>query len=160
MQQLAAGMAQVPGKELFKPSPEKIAQTARAESEIFRVLVQAASSLNIDDLSERFQEIIEMAVNLEGIFLASRAVFEVDWLHGRQTTLFNGVEMTTVPYQTEDSASKTVLFLCRPLLKKTGNMEGQFYDVSNVLMKAGAVCEEPVSCDNDSNASFKTAVAI
>jgi hypothetical protein len=160
MQKLTTWMAQVPVEGFFEPSPQKITQIARTESEVFHALAQDAPGFNIDDLSKRLHEIIEMAANIEGVFLASRAVFEVDWLHGKQSPLFNEDEMTAVPYPRKDAASKKVYFICRPLLRKTGNMEGHHYDVSHVLVKAGAVFEEPASCDNGSNTYTKTVFAI
>lgn len=87
------------------------------------------------------EQIIHDAVKLEAIFSASKAIFEVDWMVQTGNLEFKKNEMEAASSYDESLAGAKVLYICRPLLRKIGNVDGKFYDSSQVLVKAGAVCQ-------------------
>lgn len=132
----------MPATGCIKPCVAKINGIAHTESEILTYLIKSPPATLEDHIFKFFKEIIYDAAMLEGAFVASRAIFEAEWPFLNGDTSFNAEEIESSAVSKATAARKFAPFAYQPLLRKTGNVDGQFYETSKVLVKAAVLYQE------------------
>lgn len=96
-------------------------------------------------LDEELTEILEIALELKGIFMQSMAIFSLSWPSvphdSTETVTYDEEQMDPERVRTELSEHSSVEFFISPGLVKRGNAGGRNYDKCNVLVKASVVCD-------------------
>ena len=93
---------------------------------------------------DEIKAIIECAVELDQIFMSSKAIFQVHWKDESQNPSmrprFNSEAMDAVCHDKELSPRSRVVVTLSPFLYKLGNADGQNYDCRMLLAKAYVAC--------------------
>ncbi|KAH7273993.1 hypothetical protein B0J15DRAFT_541926 [Fusarium solani] len=106
---------------------------------------QNSNSDRAQKVSDEIRVIVECAVELDQIFMCSKALFQIHWKdHGQDHSKrqrYNSSIMEAVGYETELSSESIVKMVISPFLYKAGNADGQNYESSMLLIKADVVCD-------------------
>ncbi|KAI8684418.1 hypothetical protein NCS57_00107900 [Fusarium keratoplasticum] len=98
----------------------------------------------VDKVKDEISVIIECAVELDQMFMCSKALFRVHWKDQQQShskcQRFNLSTMDPLSYENELSSESIVEMVISPFLSKAGNADGQNYESSMLLVKASVVC--------------------
>ncbi|RMJ06807.1 hypothetical protein CDV36_013592 [Fusarium kuroshium] len=93
---------------------------------------------------DEIKAIIENAIELDQIFMGSKAIFQIHWKDESQNPLmrrrFNPETMQVICHEKELSSRSLVKIHVSPFLYKIGNADGQNYDCRMLLAKASVVC--------------------
>lgn len=93
---------------------------------------------------DEIKAIIEGAVELDQVFMSSKAIFQVHWKDESQKPAirfrFNSEAMDAVCHNKDLSPRSRVVMTLSPFLYKLGNADGQNYDCRMLLAKASVVC--------------------
>ncbi|WAO83897.1 Hypothetical protein NCS54_00109800 [Fusarium falciforme] len=106
---------------------------------------QNASSDMAEKVNDEIKVIVECAVELDQMFMCSKALFQLHWKdhcqdHSKRQR-YNSSSMDVVGYETEPSSESIVKMVISPFLYKAGNADGQNYESSMLLIKADVVCD-------------------
>ncbi|KAI8286181.1 hypothetical protein K4K56_008951 [Colletotrichum sp. SAR 10_98] len=99
----------------------------------------------VDKLEKGLQKVLHDAVQLQAIFISSKAQFDVDWLvrpsRGRDV-YYRPESMESEGHEKEPlDRGSIVLFHLSPSLVKQGTADGDSYDQSIRLTKARVICD-------------------
>ncbi|KAJ5018031.1 hypothetical protein K4K57_006607 [Colletotrichum sp. SAR 10_99] len=99
----------------------------------------------VDKLEKGLQKVLHDAVQLQAIFMSSKAQFDVDWLvrpsRGRDV-YYRPESMESEGHEKEPlDRGSIVLFHLSPSLVKQGTADGDSYDQSIRLTKARVICD-------------------
>lgn len=93
---------------------------------------------------DEIKAITEEAIELDQIFMSSKAIFQVHWKDESQNPSmrhrFNSEAMDAVCHNKDLSPGSMVIMILSPFLYKLGNADGQNYDCRMLLAKASVVC--------------------
>ncbi|RTE70991.1 hypothetical protein BHE90_014612 [Fusarium euwallaceae] len=94
---------------------------------------------------DEIKAIIKCAVELDQIFMCSKAIFQIHWRDDSQKPSmrqrFNSDIMHAVCYEKDLSPKSMVQFFISPFLYKAGNADGQNYECRMLLTKGSVVCD-------------------
>ncbi|KAI8315807.1 hypothetical protein K4K59_000744 [Colletotrichum sp. SAR11_240] len=96
-----------------------------------------------DKLSEGLCKVLEYALELQVIFMSSKAHFYIDWpsiQSSGQDISYDADSMDAEGYETPLDERSIVLFQLSPSLMKVGTADGDSYDQSMRLIKARVIC--------------------
>ncbi|KAJ4208117.1 hypothetical protein NW767_002341 [Fusarium falciforme] len=99
----------------------------------------------VEKVSDEIKVIVECAVELDQMFMCSKALFRINWKdhcqdHSKRQR-YNSSAMEAIGYETELSSESIVKMVISPFLYKAGNADGQNYESSMLLIKADVVCD-------------------
>ncbi|KAI8691182.1 hypothetical protein NCS56_00110000 [Fusarium sp. Ph1] len=132
---------------LWGDDPESVRSLANEETRRLRPFFPAHNE-SFDRADKKVWDdikvIIECAVELDQIFMGSKAIFQIHWKDESQNPSmrrrFNSETMDAIGYEKEPSPRSFVKMHVSPFLYKLGNADGQMYDCRMLLAKASVVC--------------------
>ncbi|RSL82518.1 hypothetical protein CEP52_001612 [Fusarium oligoseptatum] len=147
-QQAARWLAQGSGilNQLWGCEPGGMRALANIETRLLVPFFSAKnpSSGSAGKVSDQLSAIIECAVELDQMFMCSKAIFRIHWKdisqdHSKHQR-YNSNTMESIAHEGELSSQSNVKMVVSPFLWKAGNADGQNYESSMLLIKAAVVC--------------------
>ncbi|RSL67501.1 hypothetical protein CEP54_003232 [Fusarium duplospermum] len=147
-QQAARWLAQGSGilNQVWGCEPEGVRALANIETGRLMPFLSAknASRDEVKEVSEEISVIIKCAVELDQMFMCSKAIFQIHWKDNSQDRSkrqrYNPNTMEPIAYEGELSSESIVKMVISPFLRKAGNSDGQNYESTMLLIKATVVC--------------------
>ena len=127
---------------LSRRDPERLKNIVRRELDEVKDFCNIVLSKSNIDFLQGMLDIFENALELDEIFMKSKAFFAVrSYTLAKQEQLrFDANKMEALAYSETLSSQTIVDFLVSPFLRKSGNSDGCNYEDTMVLCKASVVC--------------------